>query len=251
MIFESKVQGDRPASVTRKLQESIISDDLPVLPLRGVVVYPMTWLPLPIGQERSIRLVEKTLPNNRIIALVTSPTEEPQEPNPATRSPRIGTAAQVHPRARPPDGTMLAARAGAGTCPCVGIHPARAVPARPHRDPARRWKEGIEMEALMRAVEKLSRRLVDLEPQMPDELSVMSLTSTTGASWPTLWPQACGSKGTRRRRCWRWTACAVSCCGYRPPQEGSRGPTGRKIGSRQAQGRDERMQRDLLPARAI
>ncbi|MBK8799470.1 MAG: hypothetical protein IPM07_25620 [Anaerolineales bacterium] len=43
-----------------------------MLPLRGVVIYPMMWLPLPIGQERSIRLVEKTLPNNRIIALVTS-----------------------------------------------------------------------------------------------------------------------------------------------------------------------------------
>ena len=53
-----------------------------MLPLRGVVVYPMMWLPLPIGQERSIRLVEKTLPNNRIIALVTSQNEEIEEPAP-------------------------------------------------------------------------------------------------------------------------------------------------------------------------
>jgi ATP-dependent Lon protease len=36
-------------------QELIIPRELPILPLRGVVVYPMMWLPLTIGQERSIR----------------------------------------------------------------------------------------------------------------------------------------------------------------------------------------------------
>ncbi len=34
---------------------------------------------------------------------------------------------------------------------------------------------GLEMEALMRAVQELFRRLVDLEPQMPDELSMMAV----------------------------------------------------------------------------
>jgi len=30
--------------------ESIISDNLPVLPLRGAVVFPTIWLPLPVGR---------------------------------------------------------------------------------------------------------------------------------------------------------------------------------------------------------
>ena len=34
----------------KKRDDSGISDDLPLLPLRGVVVYPMMWLPLTIGQ---------------------------------------------------------------------------------------------------------------------------------------------------------------------------------------------------------
>ncbi len=51
-----------------------------MLPLRGVVVYPMMWLPLPIGQERSLRLVEDNLPGNRVIALVTSQNEDVDEP---------------------------------------------------------------------------------------------------------------------------------------------------------------------------
>ena len=54
---------------------SDVADDLPVLPLRGIVVYPMMWLPLTIGQERSIKLVEDALPQSRIIALATSKDE--------------------------------------------------------------------------------------------------------------------------------------------------------------------------------
>ena len=62
VLYESEEFKEQAAELDRQAAESIISDDLPVLPLRGVVVYPMMWLPLPIGQERSIRLVEKTCP---------------------------------------------------------------------------------------------------------------------------------------------------------------------------------------------
>lgn len=35
-----------------------IPDELPILPLRGLVVYPQTAMPLNVGQTRSIRLVD-------------------------------------------------------------------------------------------------------------------------------------------------------------------------------------------------
>src|SRR3972149_7786536 len=38
-----------------------IPAELPVLPLRGVVVYPQTAVPLTIGQPRSIRLVDDVM----------------------------------------------------------------------------------------------------------------------------------------------------------------------------------------------
>ena len=83
----------------------VLADDLPVLPLRGVVVYPMMWLPLPVGQARSLRLVEDNLPENRIIALVSSVDEEIDEPGPEEIN-RVGTAAQVHRVLKTPDGTV-------------------------------------------------------------------------------------------------------------------------------------------------
>jgi len=38
-----------------------IPSELPILPLRGLVVYPETAVPLSIGQPRSIRLVDDVL----------------------------------------------------------------------------------------------------------------------------------------------------------------------------------------------
>ena len=40
--------------------------ELPILPLRGVVVYPMMWLPLTVGQARSVRLIDEALAEYRL-----------------------------------------------------------------------------------------------------------------------------------------------------------------------------------------
>ncbi len=65
----------------------------------------MMWLPLPIGQRRSVKLVEDNLPEDRIIALVTSKHEDVENPSP-DQIHEIGTAAQVHRVLRTPDGTI-------------------------------------------------------------------------------------------------------------------------------------------------
>src|SRR5260221_7691810 len=38
-----------------------IPDELPILPLRGLIVYPQTAIPLTIGQPRSVRLVDEAV----------------------------------------------------------------------------------------------------------------------------------------------------------------------------------------------
>jgi len=78
----SAQDGESDGEDSEKPSLSDVADDLPVLPLRGIVVYPMMWLPLTIGQERSIQLVEDSLPQSRIIALVTSKDESIEEPSP-------------------------------------------------------------------------------------------------------------------------------------------------------------------------
>lgn len=154
-------------------EDSSISDDLPVLPLRGIVVYPMMWLPLTIGQERSIQLVEDALPQSRIIALVTSRDESLEEPVPAEIY-EIGTAAQVHRVLKAPDGTIRLALQGLERIRLTEyIQQKPYLRARVEVLPET-LEESLEIEALVRAVQDLFRRLVELDSQMPDELAVMA-----------------------------------------------------------------------------
>lgn len=184
VLFESD-KISHPASSEDDDDKSIVADDLPVLPLRGSVVYPKNWLPLPIGQERSIRLVEDSLKDNRIIALVTSKDENVDEPNP-DQIHTIGTAAQVHRVLKTPDGTMRLLVQGVERIRIVNyvqekpylraqveIIPEEALPVAEGDDQ-------LENEALMRAVQELFRNLLELEPQLPDELAVMAVNVEDG-----------------------------------------------------------------------
>ena len=161
------------ASDAKQPSLSDVADDLPVLPLRGIVVYPMMWLPLTIGQERSIKLVEDSLPQNRIIALVTSRDESVEEPAP-DQIYEIGTAAQVHRVLKAPDGTIRLAVQGLERIRLKGyIQEEPYLRARVEVLPET-LEEGLELDGSARAVQDLFRRLVELDGQMPDELAVMA-----------------------------------------------------------------------------
>ena len=158
-------------SSSSSLDENV--DDLPVLPLRGIVVYPMMWLPLTIGQGRSIQLVEDTLPQSRIIALVTSRDESVEVPSPEQIY-EIGTAAQVHRVLKAPDGTIRLAVQGLERIRLTEyIQEKPYLRARVEVLPET-LEEGLEIDGTARAVQDQFRRLVELDSQMPDELAVMA-----------------------------------------------------------------------------
>ena len=57
-----------------------IPSKLPVLPIRGVVMFPGTVMPLGIGRPKSRKMLEECLPHSKIIALVTQHEEEQEDP---------------------------------------------------------------------------------------------------------------------------------------------------------------------------
>src|SRR5262245_28077183 len=59
-----------------------IPSELPILPLRGLVVYPQTAIPLTVGQPRSIKLVDDVVAANRLVGLVTAHDPELETPGP-------------------------------------------------------------------------------------------------------------------------------------------------------------------------
>ncbi len=71
-----------------------IPQTLPVLPIRGTVVFPGTIVPLGIGRAASRRLLDESLPQNKIIALVAQRDGTEEEPT-LDQVHRVGTAGMV------------------------------------------------------------------------------------------------------------------------------------------------------------
>ena len=161
--------------------EFTLPSELPILPLRGVVVYPMMWLPLTIGQERSIRLVDDALaeaPENRIIGLFASQDAEVEEPKP-DQIYEVGTAAIVHRMLRTPDGTVRLIVQG-----IERIRVKRYIQDEPYLRAeieviSDTEEETLEQEALARTTLELFRRLVALVPHMPEELETAAINASS------------------------------------------------------------------------
>ena len=83
-----------------------IPDILPILPIRGVVVFPGTVVPLTLGRPAALKLVDESLPQSKIIGLVTQRNEDTEKPEADDLYP-VGVATQVLKLMRQPDGTMV------------------------------------------------------------------------------------------------------------------------------------------------
>ena len=79
---------------------------LPILPIRGVVVFPGTVVPLTLGRASALKLVDDNLPQSKIIGLATQRNEEHETPTPDDLYP-IGVACQVLKLMRQPDNTIV------------------------------------------------------------------------------------------------------------------------------------------------
>jgi ATP-dependent Lon protease len=144
---------------------------LPILPLRESVVFPTSMTPLAIGQERSIRLVDEAVANDRPIALVTSRSAD-EEAERAEDLHEVGTAAVIHKMIRVPDGTLRILVQGHERIHLESLdqtEPYLAGAFRPLPDVVEREKEA---EALARSVEALFGRIISLAPYLPEELLV-------------------------------------------------------------------------------
>lgn len=79
---------------------------LPILPVRGIVLFPSMVVPLTIGRPAALTLVESQLPENKCLGIVTQIDEEKDQPQPEDLY-NIGVLAQVIKLLRQPDGVVV------------------------------------------------------------------------------------------------------------------------------------------------
>ncbi len=150
--------------------ELTVPDALPVLPIRDAVVFPLTALPLAVGQPRSVKLVDDVMRGNRLLALVTQ-RDPKTEPTTLADLHPIGTVGVIHQLARAPDGSvrlMVQGLERIRLLDLVGAEPylvARVEAAPEQSIPP---TQATEVDGLRRAAMDLFRKLVEASADLPD-----------------------------------------------------------------------------------
>jgi len=171
-VIEEAVELTAEQTLDETEREDILT--LPILPLRGTVVFPLTVVPLAAAQARSLRLIDDVMSGDRTVALVMQKNAELEGAGPDDVY-EIGTIATILQMMRVPDGSVRLAVQGSERMRIrrfVGEEPVlRAVVEKAPET----QDESVEVEALTRNTLDLFQRLVSLVSHLPDELVTAAL----------------------------------------------------------------------------
>ena len=166
------------SGVESEKMEPSIPTEVPVVPVRDIVVHPYMVVPLFISRQLSVRAVDASLANRRFILVVTQKDKNVEEPKPADVY-EVGAICLIIRMLKLPDGRVRLWAQGVDRARIK-----RFVATEPY------WRAAIERfavakevkdpllaEALMRSTKEKLERSVSLGKGMPPEAAVVAMNS--------------------------------------------------------------------------
>ncbi len=159
----------------RETPQAEIPDQLPLLPVRDIVVFPYMVLPLFVGREMSIKAIEAALAGNRMIFLATQKALDVENPSPDDIH-AVGTVGIIMRMLKLPDERIKILVQGLAkakaveyiqTDPYYSVRIVKILDAKAAPSP-------LESEAVLRTVKEQLERIVGLgKVLMPDVMVVI------------------------------------------------------------------------------
>ena len=169
-----KAKGEKRFDIEEDLSKVEVPDVLPVLPLRGIVIFPNQIHPFLVSRPASLRLIEDVGQASRVIGLSAQKNPEEENPGPEGLFPR-GTAVRILKMLKYPDHSVRVLVQGIARIDLVDF-----VQLEPYfRANVRRLSETVEgdkeLDALQAHLVSQFSKFVSLVPYLPDELQVMAM----------------------------------------------------------------------------
>ena len=146
--------------------------ELPILPLRNTVLFPGVVIPITVGRDRSIKLIQEVYRGNRTLGVLSQKDSEIEEPNPEDLN-KVGTIATIIRMLRMPDGSTTAVIQGKKRFEMIEI--VRVEPyftAKVKEFTEQRPEKGEkEFEALVSSLKDLATNIIKASPHIPSEAS--------------------------------------------------------------------------------
>jgi len=180
---------DELGDFSEQLDESEVSetlmqipDELPVLPLRDIVIYPFMIVPLFVSRDRSIKAVDEALSRNRMILLVSQKDADKEDPG-SDDVFEVGTVAVIMRMLKLPDGririlTQGLSRARVRSINDEGEFSTSKISPVPEPQAA---AESLEVEALIRNVRGAMEKAANLGKNIsPEVLAIIANLEDAG-----------------------------------------------------------------------
>jgi ATP-dependent Lon protease len=152
-----------------------VPDVLPVLPVRDTVLFPGAVLPLTVGRESSLALVNALEGDEKLLAVVAQLDPRIEDPSAADLH-KVGTVAKVHKTVKMPNGNVVVFLEGLQRVQVTELVTLRPyMRARIEPQPDITGEVDAELEALQRNAQELFRDVVGHSPQLSDDLQSVAL----------------------------------------------------------------------------
>jgi ATP-dependent Lon protease len=148
----------------------VVPEVLPILPVRDTVLFPGAVLPLTVGRESSLALVNALMGDEKLLGVVAQLDPRVEDPA-ASDLHKIGTLAKVHKTVKMPNGNVVIFLEGLQRIQVVDLISLRPyLRARIEAQPDLNAEPDSELEALQRNAQELFRDVVSHSPQLSDDL---------------------------------------------------------------------------------
>jgi ATP-dependent Lon protease len=152
-----------------------VPDVLAILPVRDTVLFPGAVLPLTVGRESSLALVNSLEGEEKLLGVVAQLDPRIEDPAAADLH-KVGTLAKVHKTVKMPNGNVVIFLEGlqrVNILELIGLRP--FLRARVEAQPEITGDVDAELEALQRNAQDLFRDVVSHSPQLSDDLQSVAM----------------------------------------------------------------------------
>ncbi|MDD4700146.1 MAG: endopeptidase La, partial [Oscillospiraceae bacterium] len=151
---------------------------LPVLALRGVVVFPKMVVHFDVGREKSIKALDDAMNTNQTILLITQRDMTVEEPTYKDLY-KIGVISKIRQMVKLPNGSARVIVEGVSRCKCLSLtktEPTFYAECEEIEDVVPRSSE-VNKDALLRRTRTLFEEYAKLVPKMPPDISQTILST--------------------------------------------------------------------------
>ena len=153
----------------------VVPEILPILPVRDTVLFPGAVLPLTVGRESSLALVNALQGEEKMLGVVAQLDPRVEDPAAADLH-KVGTLAKVHKTVKMPNGNVVIFLEGLQRIQMVDLVGLRPfLRARVQAEPDIIGEADTELEALQRNAQDLFRDVVSHSPQLSDDLQSVAM----------------------------------------------------------------------------